>query len=174
MMKKIIIDNKGFTLIETLIYIALIGATLSSFISFGMSIASLRNKTHSMDEVVSNSRLAMDTIVRKIREAKTVQSPAKGASATSLVLEMPDSSILTFAPDAGTGALTMTDGVGTGSLAASGMVIFPVLNFTNLGDASGKDNVKIEMTARYKNDGGSNDMDYSVDLETAVNAKEHL
>lgn len=127
-----------------------------------------------MDEVISGSRLAMDVMTNKIRQAKSVQSPAKGSSAASLVVEMPDSSILTFASDVGTGALTMTAGVGAGVLAASSQIIFPVLNFTNLGEAAGKDNIKIEMTAKYKNDGGSNDIDYSVDAETAVNTKDHL
>jgi type II secretory pathway pseudopilin PulG len=164
----------GFTLIETLIYMGIIGAILGTFMSFGGSLSSLRNKTYVMAEVQSSSRFAMDVIKDKIRQAKSVDIPAKGQQAEILSLLMPDSSTVTFGTSTLTGRLEMTAGADEPIAIVSEQIIFPALTFTNLGTDNTKDSIMIDMTAKYKNENGSVDFNYSGDLRTTVDVKDRL
>ena len=63
---------KGFTLVETLIYLAIVGMVMGSLISFGLSISQAREKTFAQQEVQANMRFVLDIMGRAIRESDGV------------------------------------------------------------------------------------------------------
>lgn len=159
-------------MVETLIYIALVGITLTSFISFGLSISGLRNKSRAMEEVQADGQFALETLARTIRRADAVLSPARGATSSSLSLVMPDSAVAVFALE--DGRLTMDPGTGSSLPIAGADIIFAGLEFANLGDDTAGDSLRLRYTATYKNEDGSRDSDYGQEFQTAVGVEEKL
>jgi len=87
----------GFTLIETLIYTALIGIVLG-----------LSTKNYVIEEVNVNARTAVNLISQKIKQAKGVVSPTQGMASSTLILQMSDGSLLTIS--ASGNVLTLGEG----------------------------------------------------------------
>lgn len=74
----------GFTLIEVLIYIGVLGIILTAI--FSLLIVSNRSniKAKVMRETLEDARRAMDIMVREIKEAKSVYTPTTSSSQLSL------------------------------------------------------------------------------------------
>ena len=141
--------QKGFSLIEVLLYIAIIGIIIQSFISFVLSITRINSKTYVVQEVQANTRMALDVISQKIRAADDIIAPSEGNSTTTLVLDMPNSdSNLTFSVI--DGALSVAEETASSTFITSNKVNVSSLTFTNLATAGEKDNIKIEIIIDYK------------------------
>jgi len=153
-------DSKGFTLIEVLIYIAIIGIVITSFITFAMSIGSSRTKTYVVQEVHANARVALDLISQKITLADDVVSPAEGNSGSSLELDNPD---ITFSVN--NGVLKIDDT----AITSDEVNVFS-LSFTNLAPSGERDNIRVQMTVEYRGD-GSKEYEYSQSLQTAISIR---
>ncbi len=70
--KKSIKKNKGFTLVELIIYIAIISIVVVGFITFTLSIINSRNKNYVVQEVQANTRTAFKLISQEILLAEGV------------------------------------------------------------------------------------------------------
>jgi len=153
-------DNKGFTLIEVLIYIAIIGIVITSFVTFALSIGNSRSQTYVVQEVHANARTALDLISQKIRSADDVVSPTEGNSESSLELSNPN---LTF---------SVSNGVlNIGSTAiTSDEVNVSSVSFTNLAPLGERDNIRVQMTVECRGD-GSKEYEYSQSLQTAISIR---
>lgn len=168
-MKKFLKNKKGFTLIEVIIYVAILGIIVVSFVSFVLAISSVRNKSYVVSEVNSNLRIAMDLISQKIRSAEAVTSPLSGAVSTSLELDMPNPEPTTvFALQ--DGVLHLTEDIITENMITNPEINITELKFTNLGASGKRDSLRIEMAAEYRN-AGSRDFQYSNSLKTTVNLR---
>lgn len=162
--------KKGFTLIEVLIYITIIGAVVSGFIIFALSINSSRSKTYVIQEVQANARTALDLISQKIRLAEDVINPTEGNSNNSLILDMPNSDPdLTFSVT--DGILGVAEGAGDPTPITSNKVNVSNLFFTNLAVSGERDNIRIEITVEYEGD-GSKEYEHSQSLQTAVSLRQ--
>ena len=158
--------NNGFTLVETLVYIALIGMTITGFIAFGLSISGLRNKVFVVQENRSNARQITDLISQKVRQAKGVKEPGEGTASSSLLLKMTD-----IGPDlsfyANDGTLYMDDGVGAPVPVSSRRIMVSNLIFNNLISYGKRDNIKFNITLGSSAT-SSQEYRYFEDYETAV------
>lgn len=98
------LDNqqKGFSLIETLIYVVIFTMFVSALTSFTGTMNSARLHTQTQLEVGYQGSQAIRTITHTIRNANTIDSPAMSISSPSLTVV----SILT-----GTTTFSETDGV---------------------------------------------------------------
>ncbi len=161
--------EKGLTLIEVLLYIAIIGMIIQGFIIFVLSIASTNSKTYVVQEVQANTRIALDMISQKIRAADDVITPSEGNSTSTLILDMPDPSPnLTFSII--DGILGIIEGAASSTPITSNEVDISILTFTNLAPVGEKDNIKIEITAIYRT-GESKEFQYSQTLQTSVSLR---
>ncbi len=161
--------QKGLTLIEVLLYIAIIGIIIQGFITFILSITSTNSKTYVIQEVQANTRMALDVISQKIRAADDVITPSEGNSTSTLVLDMPNSDLdLTFSII--NGVLDITEETASSTPITSNKVNISNLTFTNLATAGEKDNIKIEITAIYRM-GESKEFQYSQMLQTSVSLR---
>src|SRR5688572_14415952 len=97
----------GYTLIELLLYITILGSLLGGISMYFVSSTTARVKSQTIAEVDRQGALAMETILQTIRNADSITSPTAGNTGTSLTLAVP------------TGALSPTifshDGSGSGS-----------------------------------------------------------
>ena len=163
------INTNGFTLVETIMYVAMIGVVVASFITYGISVSATRSKTYFIQEVQENMRGAVELISSKVREAEDVISPTEGASSTSLTLDMPgsDPNILFSLTS---GVLYMTEGAGSPVAVVSDEVLYSSLVFTNYSLDGKKEGIRIEGTLEYK-DSESIEYRYSQNVRTMVNVR---
>lgn len=76
--------KKGFTLIEMLVYVAVLAILIVALSSFVLWAINSNTKTKVMRETSDSARRAMGTILYEIREAKSVYTPTTSASQLSL------------------------------------------------------------------------------------------
>jgi type II secretory pathway pseudopilin PulG len=164
-----IIRLKGFTLVETLIYIAILGALLAYFISFSLSISNSRSKTYVMQEVNANARIALETLAENIRAADNISEPNAGTAEGTLKLDMPDpEDDISFGLS--NGELKVTIGASVSYAVISDQVEITNLIFYNLASPGEKDNVRIFLTMEYR-DPESKEYQYSRSFQTSVNLR---
>ncbi len=158
-------NNNGFTLLETLIYSALLGLILFAISSFGLLISAMNQRNFVMSEVHNSARLAKEVISRKIRESKSIVSPVLGNNSNQLVVENFSGS---------TETINLTNGIiqiDNGQILdiTSENILISDLSFVNLGNSE-VDSIKFSYSVAYKKN-SSAEFDYGLDLESAVTVR---
>lgn len=165
-------NKEGFTLVESLIYVAIIGIAVSSFISFGVSISGSRNKTYVVEETQANARVALDMISRYIRSAS-------GVNASSSVFDL-DPGVLSLAMDNASknptiirlnhdnGVLEIQEGLAQPVTVTSDETRINNLIFHNLSSGN-RENIGVDLTIEYR--GSDNSFKYSKSLKTSASVR---
>jgi len=83
----------GYTLLELLLYVAIIGSLLMSITYFFGIIADARIKNQSASEVNDQGVALMDYLTQTIRNASSITSPTTGLTGASLTLAVPTGSL---------------------------------------------------------------------------------
>lgn len=166
-------QQNGFTLVETIIYLAIMAIVMTSFLYFGSAIFDYRHKVYAVQEVQANERMAINFLSQKIREAKDVNIGQSifNTDPGVLSLTMDDSNrnptIISLNQD--DGVLQITEGIFAPVAITSENVKIKNLVFTNLSSQSIK-NIKFNLTVEYSHGQNSKDS-YSNDLEIAVSLR---
>lgn len=79
--------NKGITLIELILYVALFMIFITGVVTYGIQVIGIRAKAGVEQEVIANSRVVAERIAFEIRNASAINS----VSATSISLANSDS-----------------------------------------------------------------------------------
>ena len=169
-MKKASKMQKGFTLVETLIYTVLVGVVITGFIAFALLISGLKSKNYVIGEVNANTRLALNLISQKIKQAEDVASPTAGNASSTLILQMSGGSSTTTISEQG-GVLKLQAGEAPPLSITSNEIIVSDLTFNNLTSSGVKDNISVFLKIGYNN-AGSLEFNYEQDLETAVSLRQ--
>lgn len=164
MFKKNILKIKGFTLVETLVYTAIISLLASAFVSFGFLMFELRIKSVAMGEINAGAKNSLDIISEKIRSAESIDSPALAATSSVLVLNMPDLSVFTIELLGNSLVLLGDDGQNN---ITNSNVILSDLEFLHISSGNGSSIVKFNFNIKY-NDGTEN---YQKLIQSAVNLR---
>jgi type II secretory pathway pseudopilin PulG len=77
--------SKGFTIIEVIVYVAVLGIIGTSFSAVLLWSIKTYTKSQVMQETTWNAQRAMDVMVQEIREARRVYTPTTSSSQLSLV-----------------------------------------------------------------------------------------
>ena len=168
---KEILCEKGFTLIESLLYVAIVGGIVTSLVFFGLAISDARSKNYVAQEVQANGRTALQIIASRIRESTN----ATVANPQTLSLEMPNpSKNPTVINLDGGGSIQMQEGTTSGVSLVSDEVKVTNLVFTDATGAGGIDrkNIRIDITVEYNAPGGSVAFAYSTNFRTAVSERQ--
>ncbi len=167
--------EKGFTLIETIIYVAITGLVLAGFVVFAFSISGSRDKSYVISEVGANSRMALDVISQRIRNAKEVNvSSIFDSDPGVLSLEMADPSknptIINL--NQNDGVLQIVEGTTAPAAVTSDEVKITNLVFNNLTSGSERENIRVILTVEFNNLSGDVDYNYSQSFQTAVSLRQ--
>ncbi len=138
---------RGITLVETLIYTALLGIVLSGFIALAMSASGLWTKQTVQGAVNSNIQQIQMIMAEQIKTSARVIHPLAGTASTSLALEMSNGqefifavkdSRLTVKTDSGVEYNISDAGIGVGSFSV-----------TNAGTLGVDDSLRISASLAY-------------------------
>lgn len=86
-------NEQGYTLIELLLYVAIVGVLLAAVTTFFGSTVDARVKNQTINEVNEQATQLMDSITQTVHNATSISSPAAGASGSSLTLVVPTGSL---------------------------------------------------------------------------------
>lgn len=135
--------NKGFTLIELILFMAMFSVILIVLSNLFSAIVEKQLETESVSAVENDSKFITARLLYDISRADSVTTPATlGAQSASLSLVI---SGVTYTYALSGGDLRLTQGVQTDNLNGVGSTI-SALNFTRLGNATGKHTIQITYT----------------------------
>jgi Tfp pilus assembly protein PilW len=160
--------QSGYTLIELLLYVVIVGSLLTATSLFFSAATSARIKSQSVSEVEQQGTFAMQYMARTIRNASAVTAPAIGASANQLTTTVPTANLSpTIFSLSGT-TLQVKEGAAAAVPLTSGDVQVTSLTFKNLSRSATAEVVQISMTLIRTNTAGRNEYDYSKTFTTSA------
>jgi len=154
--------NKGFTLIELIIYLAIVSIILISISYLILDILGGQTKNYAKQEVNHNLRFISDNLIKDIKKAQDIDSLASD----TLVLTMPGDDV-TYNFDSINNKLTRQLGIAapvdlnTNWVEISG-------SFSDLSYLARAKNVGINLEINYKNPGNLPDYNASTTIEFSV------
>lgn len=162
----------GFTLVELLIYAAVVTVLLAVAATFFWQIIEGNIKTEANQEVEQNASFAMEKIVAAAKKASLIAEPANPGDQTDyLILTMP-TPLEPVEFRLSNGQITIREGTTSAYPITADSVTVTQLRFTNLtaGTSSGE-TIKIEMTVSYKNPANRPEYSAVINLENSVSLR---
>lgn len=153
--------QKGFTLVELLLYLGLAAVLLLVISVFLAMLLQSRVKNQTVAEVEGQGAMVMNLITQTIRNAEGINSPAAGASAASLSLDAAGVSNDPTVFDLSSGTLRIQEGAAAPVALTSSQVTASSLSFQNLSRAGTPGTVRVQFTLSYINPSGRNQYNYS-------------
>lgn len=164
--------NKAFTLIELLIYIAIISSILVLMTGFFWNIVWGNIKENSYQEVQQNGRFALTKIIQETKKATGINTPTPGSSGNYLSLAMANPNLNPTILDLSAGKLRITRNGSPPIELTTDRVIVTNLQFTNLSYAGTPGTIRIEMTINHSNPGNLMEYQASINLKSTVSLLE--
>ena len=134
---------KGFTLVEFILYFALIAVVISAVTAFAIDVFKARSKTAVLAEVEQNTRFGLERILQSVRQASQLNVGAStldsDAGALSLAMVAASNSPTVF--DLSGGALRIKEGTSAAAPLTSSLVKVTKLRFSK--DSLGGGNAAI-------------------------------
>ena len=163
--------RKGFTLIEIMIYTAVVVIILAGVVNFAWNIIFGESKTSSWQEVQQNTRFTMERITQAVRSASGINSPSMGNSADSLSLAMANPDLNPTVFDLSGNKIRLSQGTSGPYELTSDELEVTNLNFTNLSYPDTSGTVRIEMTIKHKNPGEIMEYEASINIFSSVSLR---
>ena len=153
--------NKGFTLIEVLLYLLIVATfagAVSTLLVMGFQ-ARVKNKI--MAEVDEQGIQIMSIMLASARLARTISFPPAGGSGPVLRLSEPDPAFDPSVFDLSGGVITLAEGATPPLPLNNNLVTAAGLYVSNLSPVGTPGSVKIQFTLAYKNPEGRPGYNYS-------------
>lgn len=150
----------GYTLIELLLYVVILGSLLGSVTYFFGMTTEARVKNQSITEVEDQGAATMDYITQTIRNATSITTPVAAGSGNSLTIVVPTGSLSpTIFSLSGT-ALQVKEGAAAAISLTSSDVQVSGLTFKNLTRSGTSGIVQVSFTLTRANPGGRSEYEY--------------
>lgn len=147
-------NSSGFTLIEVLLYVAIVSIIFGGIMSLLDATFKSRIRNEVIAEVERGGNNVMSVITQHVRSAQSITSPAASSTATTLTLVMPDMNISPVVFQISGGRIEMSErGLGTTTLTSTQLTASSLL-FTNLSRSTTEGAVRVMFTLDYANPGG--------------------
>lgn len=159
--KKIRSKNSGFTLIETILYFAILSIIILSMSYFIYLVLQTKIKNQTIAEVEQNGNQIMELTLQTIRNSSDINSPAQGTSATSTSLAVPNPGDSPTLFELSGNAIRMKKGPGAYVTLTSSRVNASAVAFSNLSKTGTFGNIKVQFTLNYVNTSGRNEYNYT-------------
>ena len=145
-MKNIFKNKIGFSLVETIVYVAIFSIFIGGIVTFINTMSASRLNNQMILEVNDQGSKVMKTITQSIRVASQVNSPTITNTALNLSLAtaVPSTNPTVFSLDSG--VIYMTEGVSPAVALTNNKVIASGLTFSNFSRPDTPDVIKISFT----------------------------
>jgi len=160
-------NEKGFTLMEMLVYIGVLSILILALSFFIVWSINSTNKARTMREALYNTRRAIEIMTYEIREAKII-SP--NSTTTHLYLENTTTTEFYLCDTAST-TICQKKGSGEPILLTSDKVEVKKLEFKQIATNTTTPSVQISLTVSYKNPSNVPEYQTSVDATTTVSIR---
>lgn len=151
----------GLTLVELLLYVSLSSIILLTTIFFLGSLLDARIKNQTITEVEQQGMQIVHIMTQALRNAENVGSPAQGASAAALTLDvipvLADPTIF----DVQSGVIRIQEGTAAPIPLTNGRITASALTFQNLSRTGTPGTIRIQFTLSHKNPSGKNEYSYA-------------
>lgn len=160
--------QRGFTLVELMLYVALASTLLLGMTLFFGQALQARVKSQSMAEVDQQGQAVMEEITRAVQSASAFTVPTHWADASSLVLTMPAGGTNPTVFGVSGGALQITEGAGSPVALTNSHI--RILNFTvtDLSRSGTPGIVQIRFDAAYASSSARQEYSYQKSFVTSV------
>lgn len=162
MLKAIKTNKKGaFTLIEVILYIAIISIFTLVVASFWGSVSEIEERNAAMSAVNTEAAFILNTISRTVRTAEGINTPVVGSNSNSLSLSMSDVAVNPTVFSVMDGALYMQEAGNPAVLLTSNQVGINSINYLNVTNTGTAGAIRIQFELAYLNDSGKPVLDYT-------------
>lgn len=155
------VNQKGFTLIEALLYLGLAAIMLFVVALFFQTVLSSRIKNQAIAEVEQHGLQVMHVITQAARNAEAITSPTQGVSASSSTLDVVTAANDPTVFDLASSTIRITEGAGSVVSLTNSRVTASALTFQNLSRTSTPGTLRIQFTLTHVNPSGRNEYEYS-------------
>lgn len=154
-------QQSGYTLIELLLYVAILGMLLTAVVGFLGTATDARVKNQTISEVNDQGAAVMGYIAQTVRNASSISAPTTGGvAAASLTLVVPTASLSpTIFSLSGT-TLQVKEGVAAAVPLTNSEIQISNLSFKNLTRSGTSGIVQISFTVSRVNPNNLNVFDY--------------
>ncbi len=165
-------NKKGFSLLETILYIILMAMILSTLALFLLQLTSARAKTRVISDVLSGAHLIEQRLSEAVRHAQAINVATSvfGTDPGVLSLEMTDATRdpTVFSLSANDGQFQMSqDGGAATTLTPSNLQITNLV-FTNLTGADDVGIIQVQFTVSTTSTSGSKPFSYDQSFQTTL------
>lgn len=153
-------NQRGFTLFELLIYIALASILIGGISTLLFITLNARVKNQTIAEVEQQGSLAMRMITQSIRNADAILSPIAGSAGT-LILDVVGAVDDPTVYELSDTTLEITQGEGSAVALTNDRVSVSDLTFTLATQGSGSGTIRVQFTVSHVNTSGRQEYAYS-------------
>lgn len=153
--------NKGFTLIELIVYISLVSVMLLGIASFTKIILQTRIRNQVITETEQQGIQIAQILTRVIRNAENITTPTAGNNAGSLTLDVSDISQDPTVFSLNGGIINIKEGTGNQINLNNSRVEAHDLAFQNLSRPDTPGIIKFGFSLDYNNQSGRPEYNYS-------------
>ena len=150
----------GYTLIELLLYVAIVGVLLSAVTAFFGSTVDARVKNQTINEVNTQGIFALDYLTQTIRNATSITTPIAGASDVQLTLVVHTASLSPTVFSLSSGQLQVKEGANAAVALTGSPVQVTALSVKNLTRSGTTGVVQVTLTVSRTNPNNRNEYDY--------------
>ena len=152
---------KGFTLIEVLLYVAMLAVFVVVISTFWQGLLDVTEKGKAMNTVNTEGQFIMTKILQRIRESNSITSPLPGNSSPTINLVYSNVNLNPTIFDLSSGNLRVSEGPSTFANLNSPDVIISDVVFSNSSGPDSLGSIRVEFEVSYKNPDGRSNLNYS-------------
>lgn len=161
-------NQAGYTLIELLLYVTILGSLLTSVVLFFTLMTDASTKNQSITEVNDQGIAVMDQITQTIRNATSITTPAVAGSGASLTLVVPTGSLSPTVFSLSGTVLQVKEGAAAAVALTNNDVQVTNLTFANLTRPGTKGLVQVSFTLSRVNTSSRNEYDYQKNFTSST------
>lgn len=168
MQNKPILKLNASSLVEVLLYMALLSGMIFAIGGVVREMFTARNKQQSVIEVENEAMMVMQLLKRDLKDAQSISVPAAGATGNTLTFTRTGTPAYSRSYTLSGGVLQQTTTPGSAALLTSNRVVLSNLSFRRIAVSTTLSIVNISFTASYSNPGGRNDLSYQRNYATSI------
>jgi type II secretory pathway pseudopilin PulG len=168
---KNLFKSRGFTLVETLLYIGIASILLTSVAAITINILSNKASLTAMEEVSQNARFGMEKVTFVIRNADSINTPTQGNTGTLLSLAMPDAAQNPTVFSVNNGILQIQEGSNSAVALTTSSVNIPTIQFSNVSYPDTPGVIRTEFTLEAQNDSDRREFEFSRTFFTTASVR---